>query len=668
MDMEEPSLRLTSKQAEVLGAICDAFVPRLNQFPFPARYGEACASEREVDRRISELLSTFAPAQQREFRLLLSFMGSPLLGLSWLGPWRGFLRLDPQQKEAVLRSWSRSPFPPLRKAFCALRDLTLFIFYSDPAAGGSNPLWEAIGYPGPLGARPTTERSLSPLHLRRDSVLECDTVVVGSGAGGCVVAAELAAAGHRVVVVEKGPYLENEEFTEREGEMIARLYEAKGALSSADGAVTVFAGSCLGGGTTVNWAGSLRTPESILEEWAEDSGCRHFMSQEYSQSFDAVEAILGVNPDAPAEHNPQNLALLRGAQAAGYRTAVFPRNTRGCDERSCGYCGFGCRKGTKRSTVQAFLRAACREHGAQVLADTRIARVLIERGEAVGVEGQQRDADGASRAVRIRARRVVVSAGGIHSPAILRRSGLIHPQIGRNLYLHPTVAITGGYQPVMSPWWGPMMSAVCDEFSALDGGYGTRIETVPAHTGLIAMGTPWLSGRQHKEAMLEAAHLGVFMALTRDRDPGRIDVDRRGEPLIRYRLSPYDRGHVLKGIEAAARIHRQAGARKIYFPHGSRPIHDATSGQAGLEAMIREMPAWDWRTNRFSLFSAHQMGSCRIGASSKQAPLTPEAETREVRNLFVADASAFPSSSGVNPMVSIQALAHFVAQGIKARS
>jgi choline dehydrogenase-like flavoprotein len=167
--------------------------------------------------------------------------------------------------------------------------------------------------------------------------------------------------------------------------------------------------------------------------------------------------------------------------------------------------------------------------------------------------------------------------------------------------------------------------------------------------------------------MTRAAHLATFIVLVRDRDGGAVTLDGRGQARLHYRLSAFDRGHLLRGLREAAHIHRAAGATSVLLPH-SRHLRIDLGTEAELDEALMGIESWGWGPNQVTLFSAHQLGTCRMGGDAQRHPLTPAQESREVQNLFVADASVFPAASGVNPMLTIQALAHYVAQGIKSRA
>ncbi|MEM1042456.1 MAG: GMC family oxidoreductase [Bacteroidota bacterium] len=664
-------MTLTPSRRDALCAACDALVPSIQREHDPHGFWARRASDLDVPGLFADLIGTLPAAQQKEFGQLLDLLGSRLLGLTWGGPPKPITALSAVQRETLLQRWSLSPIPPLRKGFASLKNATALLFYGYAEAGQPNPNWPAIGYPGPPAEPPAFERAIEPLAPERDLTLSCETVIVGSGAGGGVVAGELAAAGQDVIVVEKGPYVDRDAFAQRETEAMERLYEQQGALTTKSGSVSVLAGSCLGGGTTVNWAGAFRTPDYILRQWADRHSAPHFRSPAFQRSFDALEDDFHIGVDPGTRDNPQNRALREGCEALGYHVADIPRNQRPPETEAewqrLGFAPFGDRDGLKQSTLRTSLHRAVR-HGARILAETTVERVVIENGRATGLVGVYAPEGGPRVRVTVRADRVVVAAGSIHTPALLMRSGVEHPHLGRHLFFHPTVAVAARYPEPMEPWYGPMMSVVSSEFSKLDDLYGPKLETPPAHAGILGLALPWRSGAQHKATMQHAAHLGSFIVLTRDRDGGRVEADKNGQPVLRYALSSYDRNHLLRGITEACRIHLAAGAEEVFFPHNSAPVYQRVHGEVELEKLLASLPGWGWKANRFPLFTAHQMGTCRMGGDAARHPVQPDGAVRGVAGLYVADASCFPESSGVNPMLSVMAIAHHTAQGLKTTS
>lgn len=661
---------LTDPQFATLTALCDTLIPAVDVPDDPHGFWKRKASDLGVPALVTRAVRDLqGEAHQREFKQLLDYLNQPAMAGLLTGHFKPFTDLTPAQREQVLQRWAVSPLPQLRRAFQGVKRLTAALFYSatDESGLASNPNWPAIGYPGPLPLAPGEtplddgDHRLQPLALGDESTLHCDVVVVGSGAGGSVVAAELARAGKEVIVVEKGGYYRQEDFDGDEFTGYQKLYENQAVLTTRDLGVVVLAGSALGGGTVVNWAASFRTPDHLRQEWEHEHACVGMTGRDYTAALDAVCARLGVNEEESWPSREAQM-LERACDRLGLGCGVVPLNVRDCGSHEhCGWCTFGCRRGSKQSTLKTYLpdAAAC---GARFLVNAEAKRILIENGRATGI-----DVEAGGRPLTIRARATVVAAGSLHSPALLLRSGLTNPNIGRNLHLHPTVAIFGEYAELIEPWRGPMLTRYVPHLNNLDGRhYGVVIEHPPAHPGLIGLGVVWLSGQQHKDAVARTRQRAIFITITRDRDGGRVTIDKQGRPVLEYRLSRYDGRHLMRGVQECFRLHQAAGAAEIGGPHsGLEPFRPERDGD--LEDYLQRVERAGLAPNRLILFSAHQMGSCRMGGMRAQSVLTPQGESWDVRNLYVADASVFPTASGINPMITIMALAHGTAQAVKAR-
>jgi len=259
--------------------------------------------------------------------------------------------------------------------------------------------------------------------------------------------------------------------------------------------------------------------------------------------------------------------------------------------------------------------------------------------------------------------RVVLAAGALDTPALLMRSGLKSLHLGEHLFLHPTVAVTGLYQSPIESWKGPPQTIVCDEFSNLSEGYGYRIEAAPAHPGLMSVGIPWVSARDHRREMQRIRGAAPFIVLTRDSSTGRVRVTGDGRPCIDYRLGKEEKKLLRHGMATVARIHHAAGADRILTLHTERLAWDRESG-ISIDKFCRRIDAAPASPNRLPLFSAHQMGTCRIGSDKASAVCDAAGAVFGLSGVYVADASLFPASSGVNPMITIMALALHVAKGM----
>ncbi len=656
---------LNDNQRRTLALVCETLVPALqaeegederlfrwdaSAFNIPEQFETAV--ERVTD-----------AATQQQLRLFFNLIENGLFNRLTAGQPEAFSRLTLEERTAVLNAWAGSRFPIARKTFQALKRMTLFLFYSAMPDGQPNPTWPVYSYSGPPGAPENAPHPIKPLEINAPTTLYTDVLVVGSGAGGGVVAWELTAAGHDVIVVEKGGYHAEGDFHGKERESTECLFDKYGALTTRDISMLVLAGSTLGGGTTINWSASLRTPESVLREWETQYGFTGAAGADFQQSLDAVLKRMNVNTDECAP-NPQNAALERGCKKLGYDVTVIPRNVKGCEE--CGFCNYGCAFGAKQGTLKTYLQDA-HERGARILVNARVERVLQSHGAATGALVMVQGQNGAAHEITIQAKAVVVAAGTVHTPVLLMRSGLSNGNIGANLHLHPVTVTYGIYKDAVCGWTGQPMTRYTRQFANLDGrGYGVRLETAPVHPGIAALTLPWVSGRAHKRLMQRLHHLANIIVLTRDYYGGRVTVDRDGNPVLYYDLHPYDARHMMTGLIEALRVHRAAGAEEVSAPHNDQlAFHDRRD--QNFEHFLEQVKARGFQPNAYALFSAHQMSSCRIGGNTALGAVDPTGETYEVRNLFVADGSVLPTASGVNPMVTIMGTAHYLAQHIKSK-
>jgi hypothetical protein len=661
---------LSTDERSTLAAVCETLLPRLvaETGDDPGLFGLDAANlgvAGEIELAVGEL----GAAQQKDFRRLLRLLAQPVFMLPLAGRARPFAALPEARRERALLAMAGSRLEPLRTGFQVLKRLATLLFYSVCPDGGDNPTWQAIGYVRSAKLPPGDQPLLRLTPVAAPTTLDADVCVIGSGAGGCVAAAELAAAGRRVVVLEAGGGQQAPDFDQVELDAMRTLFLDRGVASTRDLGIAILAGATLGGGTTVNWQTSLALPDAVREEWAERSGCAFFAAESFGSSLAAVLQRLGAGAPQGAI-NANNAVLRDGCGALGWRWRQVARNARGCDERQCGYCIFGCRHGGKQTAATTYL------HDAQACGDTRILtgcrarRVSWSGGQVRGVEAVAATAAGGEAAVEVRAPTVIVAAGSLHSPALLLRSGLELPALGRYLHLHPASGVAGTFSSLIEPWSGPPQSVLCDEFAGAPGGggYGFRLETAPAHLGLLALATPWCGARDHRRQMQASARKCTLIVLVRDRSTGRVGVDRNGAPVVEYRPGRQERELLRHGIAAASRVLLAAGARELLALNhrrlGLRAADDPEARRSYFDAVARCRCERNWST----LFSAHQMGTCRMGADPRTAVCDAGGEVFGVRGLFIADASAFPASSGVNPMITVMALAHHTAQQVKART
>lgn len=656
---------LTSAEKATLTLVCDTLIPSLTpqNGDDPTLFRTSASDLGLPDLLEDALERVTSDAEKQQIKLLMRGLENGFVNGLLAQHWCPFSDMPFEAREAVLHNMATNRFEKARTAFLSFKRLATFIYYSVMPQQQDNPLWKVANYQLPTQAEPTP-LPIIPYRIEQGGLLETEVLVIGSGAGGGVVAGELATAGYEVMVVEKGDYHAEADYDGSEMHAMEQMYEKYGALVNADTTMSILAGSVLGGGTTINWAASFRPPEHVLHQWEHECGFNGAASTDLQHSLDEVSRRINVTTDE-SHANGNNRLLEQGCTKLGYHMATVPRNVKGCEE--CGFCNFGCSFGAKQSTLKTYLQDA-HDAGAKIVVRGHVERVLHHNGKVTGAMVTLQKVDGVPHVVTIRAKVVVLSAGTIHTPAIMIRSGLRNPNIGANLHLHPTTVTVGVFDEQVNPWLGPPIARSSFEFADLDGkGYGVWLENAPSHPGMFGLATAWTGARKFKEDVQRIANTANIIILTRDRDGGCIKVNKAGQPVIHYRISDYDRVHLLRGVQEALRVHVAAGATQVTAPQYDQPTYYPAQGNpAALEAFITGVGKRGLKPNGFPLFSAHQMSSCRIAGNPSQGVLSPIGESYEVRNLFVADGSVLPTAPGVNPMLTIMGVSHYIAQNIKA--
>jgi choline dehydrogenase-like flavoprotein len=566
-----------------------------------------------------------------------------------------------EAREAILAGVGESS-PEAGAGVATLVGLILFMHYGVPdPRSGVNPAWEAFGFPGPPGPPPDVPKTLTTVELDGDAqTMEADAVIVGSGSGGGVIAATLAKAGLDVIVLEASGYFNESDFDGYELSAYERMFWRGGPQPTADLNISLQAGTTLGGGTTINWTNCLRTRDWVRDEWAGEHGLEGVDGPDYDAHLDAVMERLSAN-DKCSDLNGTQQRMKEGAAKLDWHSETIIRNAdpRRYSAETAGFLGFGDFSGSKQSGDRTFLADAAGD-GARLVVRARVQRILTEGGNAAGVE-----AVGESGAkLTVRAPRVVVACGSLESPALLLRSQIGGPAVGQNLHLHPSSATFAGYSEDQKAWMGPPQAFLVDEFADTGDGYGFLIESAQYAPGLVGSALPWSGAVSHRE-LLERIRFGAtFISLTRDRGGGRVTIDANGEAVPEYAVTDeLDLENLRQGIEAQMRIHEAAGADEIFSLAAGLP---GWKRGEDLDAAIDTAQGAHMGFGGQRLFSAHQMGTCRMGTDAKTSVANPWGELHDTPGVFIGDGSAFPTASGTNPMITIMALARRTATAIAA--
>jgi choline dehydrogenase-like flavoprotein len=598
------------------------------------------AAEREVDVSgpVAKFLRSVSPPVLLRLRL-------GLRAFEWLPfPWR-FSRLGPEAASDFLHRLERSRFPLHHELLMMAKILSTLGYAAVPAV--ELRIGTEIGCALADGTLPEPAGTLGDLEPRGEGE-ECDVAIVGSGAGGAVAAATLAEAGLDVLVLEAGGHHNRENYPPDRLEAITELYRDAGlTIAAGKPPIPIPVAKAVGGTTVINSGTCFRAPDEVLENWRAEHGVT--WSRELDEDYAEAEEFLRVTQLDPERMGRNGQLAMEGAAALGAGGAPIFRNAGNCVQ--CSSCPYGCAIDAKRGMHVSYLPRAVAA-GARVRAGVEAQRVLVEGGRAVGLACSVRDAGGRSRAFGIRARRAVIAAGGAFgTPELLLRSGLGGNQVGRNFHIHPACWVGARYEEEVRGWEGVMQSFYVDEWEP----QGVLLE---ATFTPLAFGGAWLAGTgtEHQRSLLEFGHVGSIGVHLSDRSQGRVGLGNDGSIRASYKLTRDDADRVHFGIARAAEVHFAAGATEVY-PNIPRFGTLKRGELAAFEAA--RLKASELRLEAF-----HPMGTARISADTRQGVCTADGAVRGTENLYVADASLFPTSVGVNPMMTIIAAAKQVSRAV----
>jgi choline dehydrogenase-like flavoprotein len=471
----------------------------------------------------------------------------------------------------------------------------------------------------------------------------CDAIVIGSGAGGAFAARALARAGFDTVIVEEGERWTVERIRGSHPlDRFAGIYRDGGTtMALGNPPIALPLGRAVGGTTVINSGTCFRPPTAVAASWHKEHGFALADLELLGPRIADVEATIGVAP-APMEVLGRNGELaLEGAAALDWQSAPLRRNAPGC--RGACQCAIGCPNNAKGGVHLNALPEAC-EAGARIVSGMRVRQVLSETGRATGVLAHRPDGS----EVRISASLVIVAAGAIPTPPLLRRSGLgRHPRLGRNLSIHPATGITAGFERQVVPWSGVMQSVGIEELHESE---GVLIEATGSPPGMGAISAPGY-GTHLLGRLDRAADRAMIGAMIGDEPSGRVFGSRA--PIVSYRLAKADERRLSVAIEAMARVMLAAGASDVELGGGA----PAVRSEAELEAAMRRLDV-----RRLRLAGFHPSGTAAAGSDPSRHPVDPEGRLRGVDGVWVADGSILPSCPGVNPQVSIMAMAAGVGE------
>lgn len=506
------------------------------------------------------------------------------------------------------------------------------------------------------------------------------------------MAKTLSESGLKVLVVEKSYYWPPEYLPMSEAEAPLLLFGNGGGHASDDSSITVVPGQTWGGGGTVNWSASLQPQGYVRREWSQKFGLTHFEGAAFQADLDAVCDRMGVSL-TNVEHNKANTVLMEGARKMGWANKPVAQNTGG-EVHNDGYCTRGCRTCAKKGPVVTFLPDAARA-GATFMEGFDVQEICFDGADksiATGVKGVWTSRDGVGgiagndrrkRQVVIKAKRTIISGGSVYTPLLLQKSGLKNRHIGRHLHLHPVSFLGAVWDEDVRPWEGAILTSVVNEFENMDqSGYGVKLEATTMMPSSFLPLFPWVGGLEFKELAVKMRRMTGYISLARDRYGGRVYPDPAdGSARIAYTPSQYDKAHILAGVVGLAEIMYVEGAREIHAAiPGIEPfVRPASSPASNIIVTGVDAPSvtdsafrqWIDKLKKKGLpspdcgfFSAHQMGTCRMGSAKQNSVVDFKGRVWGTEGLYIADTSVFPSASGVNPMITCMGISRNIARGI----
>ncbi|MBI5497323.1 MAG: GMC family oxidoreductase [Deltaproteobacteria bacterium] len=618
---------LSRREREIAAAVAETAIP------VGRRFGLSVTESGLIDE-----LDVFLSSGRRRFalgyRMLLW-----VFELSTLWPWVGmrpFSRLSPRRRKEALQAWHDSPYFLPRAMLRGLTTLLFILFYGHPRVNEALRFRLPAAPPAAPRTPPANARNLRPAD--GDLALEADVVVVGSGAGGAAAAWEMARRGMAVVVLEDGPFVARGEFTGHALDMTRLMYRDDGVtIALGKPGILLPIGRVAGGTTTINSGTCFRTPPEVLAAWRYSRGLNGLTDAVLAPHFDQVERVLGVEPTPDHLLGRCGHIVARGASRMGLRPFPLPRNAPGCE--GSGVCCFGCPTRAKRSANESWLPMAM-ERGARLLCNVAAQRIVWDGKRAAGVVGRVHGGG----TVTVKAPRVVVAAGTLHTPALLRASGVRSPALGRFMTIHPATKCLALMDEPVRGWEGVPQGLGVDA----DGLDGIKFEGafVPPSVGAVAIP---LVGEEHVEVMEQYDRLATYGFMVKDQPNGWLAF-RGLDTVPFYTPGEHELVRLRRGVSMLVEIFLAAGARTVLTPIAGFP-------RVANQAELADLRRYEFDVGEVELSAFHPLGTARMAEDPEQGVCDENGAVHGRQGVYIADGAAVPSSLGVNPQVTIMALA-----------
>ena len=493
----------------------------------------------------------------------------------------------------------------------------------------------------------------SKIKKRENSIPKnLEVAVIGSGAGGGI-AANLLNQKYEVGIFDKGHFPNGETNNETFG--YHNFYETNAIQQTRGYKVQLLAGMGIGGGTSINWTTSLRTPDNILSEWdALTQQNNYFNSDSFNKSLDYI--CQNLNVDETNNKIPQKeIKLAQGLELNKTSYKIIPRNTKNNDCLESGFSTFGHSDDTINSSYKSWF-SKDKFNEDNIYSNTQVKSIAISNGKATHINVEH---NGQSYSVAVE--KVILASGSLNTPKILLNSGYKNKHLGQHLKLHPVSGVAGKFSELQNPWAGSMQGIYSDDNLFRKDNYGYLLEGLPMHPSLFF---PFFPNNQDNFADFISSYnyWSGSIVLTSDTSSGSI-INKNPQHLWKYNLNNFDHGNLLHGIENLVKANFLAGAEEIMVAT-SPTMHWKRESNEDIESFIGKVRKVRNEPFRILLGSAHQMGTARIHPNPSEGVVDLNGKVHGLENVYITDSSTFPRCSGVNPMITIQAMSHFLASKI----
>ena len=617
---------LSSFERRILRSVAEAVVPAGKFFD-----GGGDKDVEKLERFLSEN-KRFAAVYKRALQLLeFSTVVYP--------PFKKFSQLSRDDREKILSKWRNGNLTQIIIADILCETVKTAHFSDEDVYSRIGCVWDKS--PKNVSLPRFVSQIKSSADMSNNESIECDVVVVGSGAGGAVVAKELAEKGLAVLIIEEGKYYSRKDFTGKFVESTRRFYRDKGyTFAFGNTVIPVPMGRMVGGSTAINTGTCWRTPKWVLDKWVRELGLAELSYEKLEPYFERVESILQVEKTKDKVIGGIAKVIARGCDELGYRHFPVNRNAPECEGQ--GVCNFGCPTDARLSTNVSYIPMAL-QSGALLLEETKAKKVIVKDGRAVGIEAES--VTNKNR-VLIKSKIVVLSCGSVMTPVLLLSQNICNSsgQVGKNLTIHPCVNVCALFEDdVISSYKYALQGYCVDSFHR----YGVLL----LHAGLpIDAGASVINfvGKKFSEVVSNFDHIASFGAMVEDTPSGRVFI-RNGKPLIFYWVKERELSLLKFGIEVLARIFLSAGAKEVY------PLvrgFDVISSWSDLDRFRRKK----FSVLNYRIACFHPLGTCRMGIDPKRSVVSQSHETHDIKNLYICDGSVIPTSIAVNPQETIMTL------------